>query len=669
MWSQQYGEYCPSPEYFSADPWCMPWPYTPHWQWANPWMDGGYHAASSSSSSGPVAPSAQKQQQTEESTRKRLLEIKEKVEQLSWTKLQSAHQIAVSNDFATELSICIERAIFFFDYEGTDSSPRGAVDALRQTTQALDMCGGKQPLFGELDQAAKKVRDTLSARTQLMVPMGDKKKYQSVLEAAYGGRIDDEENSRLMQSYRKTIWEQFEDAFPSNNKQENLKRGGPRPRRERAGQPIRNTANQEPEGPARVEIRPPPGLEIRNVDTGSEVSSTTRGPLHHNRQPIPLEGLHWPSYNIHYSGARTTQWSMRSETDAAVLDLDQTDPFEISTSTKTEHRILILTELDRVLVWLWNPTEWPGEGYLVMPNGKYLYTRPGVKDLVAFLLQQKTHFTFAVVSSLGHWKCLPAMRLLLEHAIEGTTWLVEETFAGDWYSYKEGLKYTIKKKPGEFMYEFYEPIDCATAEDGDYAIPAGTIEDLGNSYCILRRNDGHTQDGRGRLTEDGTLVWNFLLGEETISRVWTRAGRTAPPSLVCRDNDLRVYIFDRDSVTETIETTQHDTSSPEPFGNDTKEGTGEWFMLRKELHKVWSALAESGCGAFGARSTVVLDELKQTSSHPDNVIPIPLWRWGEEKGGEMVKLREYLRELASAPPQDVAEYLQSIPCPAFSTVG
>ena len=110
------------------------------------------------------------------------------------------------------------------------------------------------------------LRDTLSVRTQLAsLPMGDKKKYQSVLEHAYGGRIDDEENSRLMQSYRKTIWEQFEEAFPSNNKKENLQRGGPRPRRERNGRNPRNPQAVE-EGPANIAIRPPPGLEIGYVE-------------------------------------------------------------------------------------------------------------------------------------------------------------------------------------------------------------------------------------------------------------------------------------------------------------------------------------------------------------------------------------------------------------------
>ena len=138
---------------------------------------------------------------------------------------------------------------------------------MRQTTQALEMCGQGESLYTELDAAAKKVRDTLSVRTQLAsLPMGDKKKYQSVLEHAYGGRIDDEENSRLMQSYRKTIWEQFEEAFPSNNKKENLQRGGPRPRRDRAGRNPRNAQAVEGEGPANIAVRPPPGLEIAYLE-------------------------------------------------------------------------------------------------------------------------------------------------------------------------------------------------------------------------------------------------------------------------------------------------------------------------------------------------------------------------------------------------------------------
>ena len=71
-------------------------------------------------------------------------------------------------------------------------------------------------------------------------------------------------------------------------------------------------------------------------------------------------------------------------------------------------------------------------------------------------------------------------------------------------------------------------------------------------------------------------------------------------------------------------------------------------------------------GSFGAHNTVLMDEMKQTSSHPDNVIPIPPWCWHEDDGSEMVKLIEYLDTLATAQPRDVAAYLREHPCPAFA---
>ena len=96
---------------------------------------------------------------------------------------------------------------------------------------------------------------------------------------------------------------------------------------------------------------------------------------------------------------------MRSDIDTAALDLDHADPFE-TTNMKNDQRILILTELDRVLVWISKDSRWQGEEHPVMPNGKkYLHVRPGAKDLVSFLLQEGSRFSFAVVSSLGHWNC------------------------------------------------------------------------------------------------------------------------------------------------------------------------------------------------------------------------------------------------------------------------
>ena len=100
------------------------------------------------------------------------------------------------------------------------------MDALRETENALRMSAShmhQELLYVELDAATTKTRDILSVRTQLhALPMGDKKKHHKVLENAYGGRIPDVELSKHYQSYRKTIWEKLEDAFPSNNKVENL---------------------------------------------------------------------------------------------------------------------------------------------------------------------------------------------------------------------------------------------------------------------------------------------------------------------------------------------------------------------------------------------------------------------------------------------------------------
>ena len=221
MWQDPYGEY--STHDYVMEQWInMQWQQH-HWQqWAaSQWYDPGYQAIAASSSSGTVAARVQEQQNTEEETKERLLKIKEELENLAWNKLQNALQIAIANEIATELSTCIERAIFFFDYQGTDSTPRGAVDALRQTTQALDMCGHTAPsgpLYTELDGAAKKVRDTLSVRTQLMaLPMGDKKKYQSVLEAAYGGRIDDEENLGCIRVRLKSFFSILKSLCGSNS--------------------------------------------------------------------------------------------------------------------------------------------------------------------------------------------------------------------------------------------------------------------------------------------------------------------------------------------------------------------------------------------------------------------------------------------------------------------
>ena len=205
---------------------------------------------------------AQLQQQIEEDTKRRLMKFKAKYERKASRKFEKALKIVKENYLDSELKQCINLAILYFGYGGKKSTSRGAADAIRQTRLAKKFAAtgtsGKQKtktkneektkegvLFDELHKllisAEKYARDTLMIRTQQQVPMGDKKKFQAVLDEAFGGNIDDEEeNSRLMQSYRIVIWEEFPGAFPSNNKKTNLKQGRKKARRERPAEPQRN---------------------------------------------------------------------------------------------------------------------------------------------------------------------------------------------------------------------------------------------------------------------------------------------------------------------------------------------------------------------------------------------------------------------------------------------
>ena len=291
MWQDPYSDYPSSHELqhpeLALGPWhSLQWQQWQLWQQrtaASQWMDGFHHGGAQMWS----------EQLSEEETTTRLLNIKKDLEKAACAKLDHALKIVVSQDTETELSTCIERALFFLDHQdtdssprGADSSPRGAVDALRQATQAVEMCEAwrrSRRLFTDLnaaaevstdlDAAAKRVRDTLGVRVQLhALPMGNRKKFQSVLEAAWGGRLDKDESSKIYLSYRKTIWDKFEAAFNSNNKIANLSRGGPRPRRERGLKRLRR--NPQLAQVATVAIRQPPGLEIRNVD-GLEIRNVT----------------------------------------------------------------------------------------------------------------------------------------------------------------------------------------------------------------------------------------------------------------------------------------------------------------------------------------------------------------------------------------------------------
>ena len=100
-------------------------------------MDAGYGVSSSSSTD--TAVQLQETQSNEQDTVSMLKMIKDELEDSTWTKLQNALKIALQNAIATELNTCIERTIVFLYYQSAESTPRGALDALRRTTEAFVM--------------------------------------------------------------------------------------------------------------------------------------------------------------------------------------------------------------------------------------------------------------------------------------------------------------------------------------------------------------------------------------------------------------------------------------------------------------------------------------------------------------------------------------------------
>ena len=103
-----------------------------------------------------------------------------------------------------------------------------------------------------LNVASHYIYDAITVRTQIVVPMAERKAYESALQEAYrevfGSQttteIWTEENSRLMQSYNKVIPKEFQpmQCFPSHNTIENtLRKNRPQPRRKRAPKKLRSS--------------------------------------------------------------------------------------------------------------------------------------------------------------------------------------------------------------------------------------------------------------------------------------------------------------------------------------------------------------------------------------------------------------------------------------------
>merc|ERR1712093_223889 len=115
-----------------------------------------------------------------------------------------------------------------------------------------------------------------------------------------------------------------------------------------------------------------------------------------------------------------------------------------------------------------------------------------------------------------------------------------ETIEGDWTSYNNGVMYTISGNEVSWRDRWQSDIGY---ENEMYA----QLEVHGNNQCSMVMPGGQIQ--YGRLTEDGFLVW----GQNDQEWTWFRAGKKTPPCLVCRDRNLRVHIFDRESVVEQME--------------------------------------------------------------------------------------------------------------------
>ena len=74
-------------------------------------------------------------------------------------------------------------------------------------------------------------------------------------------------------------------------------------------------------------------------------------------------------------------------------------------------------------------------GALHLSTGYRLFIRPQADRLVSALLQEP-RCCFAVISCMGHWHCLPAMRALLQQAVRGD-WEVEGGIEGRLTSYSQ----------------------------------------------------------------------------------------------------------------------------------------------------------------------------------------------------------------------------------------
>lgn len=347
-----------------------------------------------------------------------------------------------------------------------------------------------------------------------------------------------------------------------------------------------------------------------------------------------------PKPIVHASGART---DCISNCDMLV-SLEDTSPPQ---AYLHEDKILVLSELNHCLVWRdYNGRYFHGQSDstdepLQMPNGHRLYIRPGAESLVASLLKHPD-CSLVITSGMGHWHCLPFVRLLLQSAVPGE-WVVDDVLEGQWFCFGAGGTHTIEG--ATLTSRDWSPPD---AQDPSSA--SRTFElSVGSERSVSYEKEGVTY--HGELTPDGFLEWCWEKGN---SEIWGRAGRSRPPSFVLKSQgscpetqqqqqqQQRVYVFDREHFVETV------------------SEVGESNRFRKELDRIWCALRESNFGSFGESNTVLLDPSTDDISHPANVVPVPRWNTNMP-GNDMSALQDYIHRLVVAQPANVADWLHAHP--------
>jgi hypothetical protein len=274
-----------------------------------------------------------------------------------------------------------------------------------------------------------------------------------------------------------------------------------------------------------------------------------------------------------------------------------------------------------------------------------LHFRPGALKLVADLVQHH-NCCFAIVSSMGLFHASPCLRLLLQDAIPGSEWVVDETLDGKWTNYM--ATYTIKDKQLRWENDVNDQQgDCReTCMDMKYKTE--------RTFVVEWSGEVYT----GELTVDGFLKMQTARWGP---QIWSKAGRSVPACFVRRDaqglaepqGQKRVHIFDSDIVAERKKgrgTVQERTKLPQ---EELADCSGE------HMKEVWSALSECKAGEFSETNTLIIDADKASVSHPRNVLAIMPWRnemhRDEEK--EMGEVRGHVVGLLNSCPRNVPLYL------------